>query len=374
MIAALDSQTATISFYEDTPSGFVWLNDAELTIPDSSPVSLVAGDLNNDGLDDLVVGGGNTSQVFIFVQNANGSFSMATGGPFEVGLAPVAITLANIAGHNNGLLDIAIADQGSGDVTVLINDNANFSTAVSPLRFRAGTELYGASNIIDPMGASTVVQSILETSSLVAGPFSGGATADLIVTNEATHNISLITGDGTGGFLSPLTLLSEDDPSIVIAGHFNSGPNLDLAVLDKQTDEIHIYLNEGNGNFKEVDSTIGNRTGPLLAGSDPTGLSFGQITVPGQPTLTALLVGNAFGDLLVYVSNGDGTFQPLSGESVSLVVTGPGNAITANEASSDVTSYVLAPGGNDFPAKHLCPVRQQRSAPSRQPRAGRRHH
>ena len=71
----------------------------------------------------------------------------------------------------------------------------------------------------------------------------------------------------------------------------------DLAVLT--ANGVSIYLGNGKGGFSS----------PVTydAGADPTGLTVADLLGNGQ---LDLLVGNAYGDVLILVGNGDGTFRP----------------------------------------------------------------
>ena len=62
---------------------------------------------------------------------------------------------------------------------------------------------------------------------------------------------------------------------------------------------MSIYLGNGHGGFGKP--TIYD------IGPDPTGLTVADVNGDGMPDL---LVGNDFGDVLVLLGNGDGTFQP----------------------------------------------------------------
>ena len=71
----------------------------------------------------------------------------------------------------------------------------------------------------------------------------------------------------------------------------------DLAVLT--ADGVSIYLGDGKGGFSS----------PVTynAGTDPTGLTVADLLGNGK---LDLLVGNDYGDVLILVGNGDGTFRP----------------------------------------------------------------
>ena len=68
------------------------------------------------------------------------------------GIAPSDIAVADVNG--DGLPDIIVSDQASGDVTVLLNDPAHsFSQS---LRFRASTGLYGLEHDLRQSGRQLV--------------------------------------------------------------------------------------------------------------------------------------------------------------------------------------------------------------------------
>src|SRR5262249_55420184 len=91
---------------------------------------------------------------------------------------------------------------------------------------------------------------------------------------------------------------------------------------------------------------------PVDAGNVPTGLSVADINRDGN---LDLLVGNEFGDVLIILGNGDGTFRPFTraDRAVPFVVTdlagrGARDVILANQAVDQVVSQVRVPGSNTF--------------------------
>ncbi len=292
LLAALDARSPSLSFYARRPDGtFAW--SAGPKIPGLLPAALAAGDLTGDGLSDLVVADA-SGNVYVYLQNAAGGFGPTPDYSLEVGLSPSAVQLVDVDG--DGRLDIVVANRYSGDVSVLCNDpHAPFAAA---LRFRAGTGLYSVNS---PTG-SLAVASRQAPAGLVAGRFDSRDPMDLVVTDSGANRFSLLRGDEAGGFLnpkSPPAFATGPDPTAVIAGRFTPGPNLDLAVLDQASGDISIFLGDGQGGF--------TRTFTVNAGNLPTGLAVADLNGDGQ---LDLLVGNDYGDLLILLGNGDGTFQP----------------------------------------------------------------
>jgi hypothetical protein len=310
VLAALDAKSSSISFYARKADG-TFRRTGGIAVPGSFPtaipVRLVAGDLTGDGRDDLVVAVGGSNMVYVYLQNAAGGFGPNPDYQSGVGANPADVMLADVNG--DGRPDIVVANRDSGDVSVLLNDPKNpFGTE---LRFRAGLGLFGLPNATPP------VQSALGTAGLAAGAFHAGDVTDLVVTASGANTFSLLRGTGTGGFLNPTpssTFTTGQQPTVAVAGHFR-GPNapLDLAILNEGTGDVSVFLGDGKGGFTEQQVRY-------AAGSGATGLALGDVNGDGTPDL---LIGNRFGDVLVLLGNGDGTYRPSGtvGHNVALAVT-----------------------------------------------------
>jgi hypothetical protein len=333
-LAALDARSPSLSFYEYQSDG-TFTHQAGPTIPGTLPVALAAGDLNGDGLTDLVVADAGSNEVLVYLQQATGGFGPTPDYDLPVGVSPSALDLVDLGG--DGRLDIVVTDQFSGDVSVLRNlGTAGFTSAS---RFRAGTGLYW----LESHDEKLVVRSREGTAGLVVGDFDGGPGTDVIAVNSGVNSFSVLTGDGLGGLWNPTraqTYPTGQRPTVAVTGRFTAGPNLDLAVLDEGSGDIAIFLGDGRGGF--------TRTSTVNAGNLPTGLALADVNGDGK---LDLLVGNDFGDLLILPGNGDGTFQPYqrASHNVALAVadlTGKGQDVFvfANEALDRVSvSYGSAP-------------------------------
>ena len=104
-----------------------------------SPGAVALADLNNNGILDLIVANSGSNNVLVYPGLGNGAFGPASndGHGFFTGTNPAGITVADLNG--NGRPDLIIADEGSNDVSILINEQVgNSFTFVPGPRLQAG--------------------------------------------------------------------------------------------------------------------------------------------------------------------------------------------------------------------------------------------
>src|SRR5262249_6005557 len=114
-----------------------------------------------------------------------------------------------------------------------------------------------------------------------------------------------------------------------------------------------VFLGDGKGGFTEkVNRDAAGNIIPLRSGNSPTGLSVADVNGDGRFDLQ---VGNAFGDVLTLLGNGDGTFQPArrANRDVPLATgdfngDGVTDALVANSALDQVTVQLRVVGTNTF--------------------------
>jgi hypothetical protein len=245
----------------------------------SSPGAPAATDLNGDNLPDLVVAnsGAHTISVLLNEPGSPGTFADAV--DYTVGNAPIAVTLADLNGDHHP--DIVVTNNQSGSVSVLLNNAGTPGTFADATSFSVGTSPNG----------------------VVVDDFDGDGHPDIATANFGTSSVdsstvSILYGDGSGGFATQQTFAAGDRPYQLAVGKFDADGHPDLAVSDwptvlgSGTDQVQVLLNNG-------------QSGAGAGFDAPTQVA----ALPNQffPGIPVLAVGDLSGDGHSDIAVADGT-------------------------------------------------------------------
>jgi Concanavalin A-like lectin/glucanases superfamily/FG-GAP-like repeat len=312
LLASVDADDNTVSLYAYRNGSFVRVGSLE-TGP--LPAQIIAADLTGTGWDDLVVrnSGDGTLSVYLNVNDVDGPASPFVGpvGPggrppfsFFVTL-PVGLGVSDVEAVDttgSGALDLVVANSLSGQVSVLLNlGDGRFA---APVLYRAGT---GVSEIAS--GGTPEVTSEEETTGVAAGPLTPAGPDDLVAINPGSTTLGVLDSLGGGRFANPVTLPTQSPAQVVRMADFTGNGIADLAILT--TTGLSVYMGDGKGGFLPPVT--------YAVPSESDGLTIADLTGNGKPDL---LVGDAYGDVLVLLGNGNGTFAPYhdANQSVELAV------------------------------------------------------
>lgn len=226
----------------------------QVVVSGDLPLSVDAGDLNGDGLKDLVVanGGGASNNVTVHLGKAGGLFeapvTLAAGG------IPRSVILADL--NKDGKLDLAVANEQTANVSVFIGDGKGAFGAKTD--YLVGSGPYA----------------------LAATDFTLDGILDLVVCNYRGASLSLLPGVGNGTFnpqktTSIGTAVSSFPTSIAI-GDMNGDGRPDVASAIYADQQVGITYN-ANGLF--------GTTTKLLAGAFPRGVAVGDFNGDGKNDL-----------------------------------------------------------------------------------------
>ena len=236
---------------------------------------IAAGDFNRDGFTDLVTADTGSNQIEVLLNDGTGAFPSALA--VAVGLTPTTLAVGDF--NNDGFADLVVGNSGENTVTVLLGDgNGNFAPST-------GSPFVVGNNPV----------------SVAIGDFNGDGLADLAVANSSDDTVSILLGDGTGGFTatagSPYAVGAY--PSAIAIGYFNGDAFADLAVANEIDGTLSILVGDGTGAFAAV---TGN---PFSLSVNPLAMATGDFNGDGSADL-AIAGENSINVLL---GNGDGTFQ-----------------------------------------------------------------
>lgn len=117
-----------------------------------------------------------TRSFTVMQANPSGTLTQAAGSPITVGSNPLAAAVGNF--HGGGLQDVAIVNQAGGTVTILLSNGSGVFTQAP--------------------GSPVAVGSLPRFAA--AGDFNGDGLQDLAVVNQGSNNVTVLLGNGAGGF------------------------------------------------------------------------------------------------------------------------------------------------------------------------------
>jgi uncharacterized protein (TIGR03437 family) len=142
---------------------------------------------------------------------------------------------------------------------------------------------------------------------IAVGDFNGDGRLDLAVVNLNAKNgtVTILFGNGSGGFTEAGGFPVGDAPSRIVAADFNGDGRLDLAVTNYNSNNLSVMLGDGRGGFTPAPGS------PIAVSSNRLfSLAVGDFNRDGHPDL---VVGDLFGGVSVLLGSGTGAFTLVPG-------------------------------------------------------------
>ncbi len=262
------------------------------------PREPVLADFDNDGDLDIVMccnspADPESRRIVLLLGNGRGGFRLAPGSPIPIGPSAHKVAAGDL--QNDGNVDVVVARHDSYAVSVLVGDG------------HGGLDPASGS----PVGTSKGTRP--HTHAVTVGDVNADGNLDILTTNASDNNISVLLGDGTGRFEpaqgSPVA--AGRHPYDVVRLHdVNGDGRLDLVTPNLHGSAVTVLLGDGAGGFSPAPGS------PFPVGPRPGYVVVGDLN--GDHNLD--LIATHDDEALVAVGLGDGTgrFRPAPGSPIQL--------------------------------------------------------
>jgi hypothetical protein len=221
-----------------------------------TPTSVAIADVNLDEKPDIIVANGDDNTVSVLLGDGTGKFAEAKGSPFSAGNSPNDICVFDLNG--DGRPDLVFANHDAKYLTVLLGDGHG--------AFRPAP------------GSPVTVLSRPHTHGVSVGEFNGDGKPDLVTDSWGENKVTVVFGDGRGGFSSPGVQfgVGKRPYEKVRVADLNGDGHADIITTNLDGDNITVLLGDGKGGFAEAPGS------PFPAGKTPFGLAIADLNGDGK--------------------------------------------------------------------------------------------
>ncbi|HEX5229358.1 MAG TPA: FG-GAP-like repeat-containing protein, partial [Bryobacteraceae bacterium] len=296
------------------------------------PQSAAIGDLNHDGIPDVVAASNGSNTVSVLLGKGKGVFRPAVN--YAAGSGATTVVIADFNG--DGKPDLAVSDIGPGTISILLGKGDGTFQSAKPTSVNFGDSGLAAGDFNKDGKQDLAVVSLLGVTvllgkgdgtfqssgfslpygtrsgigNIVAVDLNGDGKLDLAVSNQGSNTISILMGNGDGTFQSNVDYTADTNSSVqnLALADFNGDGKLDLVVSDFGCNgcsqpgvrgDIAVLMGNGDGTFRKA--VYYQAEGIIQS------VAVGDFNGDGKPDVAVsnfLTYGVA-----IFLNNGDGTFQ-----------------------------------------------------------------
>jgi len=260
-------------FYGDPAAAFWAENATQRAFTDDAPMGLAAGLFDADANLDLIVANYGSGNVSVILNDAGVARDFETAVEVSSMASPVASALGDLDG--DGFMDVVILNRDSGSVTVFLGTTGGFIEEAADAFFVGN-------------GPTDVTLADVNNDSRL----------DLVVTNGLDDQVYITLGDGDGTFSGAAVYAVGDAPAAVVVEDLDGDLVVDLVVVNEGSDNVSVLPGLGGGVFGAATN--------YAVGVDPTDAAV--FDVDGDGVFDIVTTNSASGTISVLPGLGGGAF------------------------------------------------------------------
>jgi hypothetical protein len=287
----------------------------EVAIPvGKEPGAVALTDVNHDGKPDIVVANTASESMTILLGDGRGHFQPAPGSPFPVGHLPNDIAIGDFNGDGNP--DLLVPNTQTPNLTILLGDGkGGFQPAPhSPFATESRPHPHGAA----------------------VAEFNGDGKLDVVIDSWGQNQINLLLGDGHGNLVTPGRFfdVGKRPYQRLRSADFNKDGKPDVVTTNLDGNNVTILLGDGTGGFHEAAGS------PFATGAAPWAVAIDDINKDGNLDLITIPYEPSVKDpkqvgVSILLGNGKGGFAPRSGPLLPLEGCRGPNVVAGGDINGD---------------------------------------
>jgi hypothetical protein len=286
-----------------------------------SPGSIAIADVNHDGHLDIIVANETSGTLTVLLGDGNGNFAQAQGSPIACGRSPNDIAVGDFNGDGNP--DLVIANTGTPYLTILLgNGKGGFSPSPhSPFDTHSYPHVHG----------------------VAVGDFNGDGKLDVVTDSWGHNQILMFLGDGKGNLILPGRAFNTGKRPYerLRSADLNKDGRPDVVTTDLDENAASILLGDGKGGLHDAPGS------PTSAGAAPWAVAIDDMNSDGNLDLVTIPYAPEVPDardvgVTVLLGDGTGRFRKMPGSPLSLAgCEGPDRVATGDINGDGVRDIVV---------------------------------